>query len=149
MTYNISHSTDYRPLIHDALPSSNNSARLNSAVIEPSNHLPRHYLSLMLLHLETHAQYHEHVVHSVDAHRVDITQSVATGYPSLHVGVVHKRVKEVCRGYQVLCRVMQVFGHAAIRGLLSDGAIPDIFQVTKESRGRNFATSSLERGERD
>ena len=106
MTYYISHSTNYRPLIHDTLPASNNCARLNSAVIEPSNHLPRHYLSLMLLHLETHAQYHEHVVHPVDTHRVDITQSVATGYPSLHVGVVHKRVKEVCRGYQLLCRVM-------------------------------------------
>jgi hypothetical protein len=144
VAHDVCHPAYDGPWVHDALPASYESLSFIRSVIKPPDHLTSHYLSLLLCHLDAHSENHEHVVYAVDSHGIDVTDCVAASNPTLHVGVVHKRVEEVCRRDQVLSRVVFVLCHATVGGLLSDGAIPDIFQILKEGSGRYLAPSPLE-----
>jgi hypothetical protein len=149
VTHDVCHATYNGPRIHDALPASDECIRLIRCIVEPPDHLTSYYLSVLLSHLDAHTENHEHVVYSVDSHGIDIAHCVAASNPPLHVGIIHKRVEEVCRRDQVFSRVVFVLCHATIGGLLSDGAIPDIFQILKEGSGRHLAASPLEGGVAD
>lgn len=143
MTDYVCNPSNYRPWIHHTLPSSDQCLSLNGAVIEPSYHFTSDYFSILLKHLQTDPQYHQHVVNSVDPHSIDVTDSVATSNSPLHIRVIYQGVEKVCCRNEVLCWVVEILCHATIRSLLSNGAVPDIFQVLEESSGRDFASSSL------
>ena len=149
VTHDVCHTTYNGPRVHDALPASDDCLRLIRCIIEPPDHLTGHNLSVLRSHIDAHTENHEHMVHAVDSHGIDVTQSVAASNPTLHVGVVYKRVEEVCRRYQVLSWVVFVLCHTTVGCLLSDGAIPDIFQILKEGSGRHLAPSPLEGGVAD
>jgi hypothetical protein len=97
MTHYIRDSANNGPWVHDALSARDQCLRLKCAIIKPSDHFTSDYLSVFFQHLKTHSKDHEHMVDSVDAHRVDVTQSVAASDATLHVGVVYKGVEEICR----------------------------------------------------
>ena len=97
MAHDIGDPSDDGPWVLHTLASSDARAGFRSAVVEAADHLLGDYLLGDLRHLARHAQDHQDVVHSVDAHRVDVRQHIGTGDSPLHVWVEHVRVEEVCR----------------------------------------------------
>ena len=88
-TDDVGYSTYDWPRIHDALASGYQSASFSCAIVKAAYHLACNNLSCVLWHLKTYAKDHEHVVNSVDAHRVYVTQGVAARNAALDIGVVY------------------------------------------------------------
>ena len=97
VTHDVSNSSDHRPRVHNALPSGDFRVGFRGAVIEPSHHFTSHDLSILLLHLEGDAENHEHMIHSRDAHGIDVREHVAARDSPLQIWILNQRVEEVCR----------------------------------------------------
>jgi hypothetical protein len=97
MTHNVCDTTDDGPWVHDTLPTSDHCSSLCSSVIKTPDHLSGNDFSFLLLHLETYTKNHQHMIHAIDAHRIYVTNSVATCYATLHVGIINQGIEEIRR----------------------------------------------------
>ena len=140
---NVGNTSNNRPGIHDTLTTRYSSLCLFRTIVKSLDHLFGHDVPLLLIHLQRYGQDHEHVINSIDTHRVYVRKGIGTCNTTLKVRVLHKWVKEVCARYQLNIWAIMHFGHTAVRSFLGNAAVSDVFEILKECGLGYFAPSSF------
>mmetsp|Transcript_14299 Transcript_14299/g.30543 ORF Transcript_14299/g.30543 Transcript_14299/m.30543 type:complete len:236 (-) Transcript_14299:158-865(-) len=146
------HATDHRPWIQHRLTSGNDRPTLQTSIIEPPHHLPRAYLPILLGHIPTCREQHQHEIALPHPLGVQIAQHVRRTDPPLQIRTIDQRKEEI--GGADADVSLTSLSHGTIEGNLSVGCadVLIVAEVEGEEHGLqlrlgDLAGSSFEGGE--